>query len=79
MIRDWNVDKIKQELWKIKYAATDPRMDGWTTFACKKDLIVLKYHIDELLNECSTYSVEAEFINELEQEKTLKLLKKKHK
>ena len=79
MLRDWSVDKIKQELWKIKYAATDPRMDGWTTFACKKDLIMLKYHIDELLNECSTYSVEAEFINELEQEKTLKLLKKKHK
>jgi hypothetical protein len=79
MIRDWSVDKIKQELWKIKYAATDPRMDGWTTFEYKKDLIMLKYHIDELLNECSTYSVEAEFINELEQEKTLKLLKKKHK
>tara|TARA_R110000822_G_scaffold2633_3_gene12235 strand:- start:1831 stop:1995 length:165 start_codon:yes stop_codon:yes gene_type:complete len=54
-------------------------MDGFTTWPCKQDLIVLKYYIDELLDQCPTYSVEQEFIDELEQQKTFNLLKKKHK
>jgi hypothetical protein len=30
MIKDWNRKEIEQEIWKIKWAATDPRMDGFT-------------------------------------------------
>jgi hypothetical protein len=77
--KDWNREKIEQELWKIKFACTDPRMDGFTTWGCKKDLIVLKYYIDEMLEQCPTYSVEQEFVDKLEQQKTFNLLKKKHK
>ena len=79
MIQDWNREKIEQEIWKIKFACTDPRMDGFTTWGCKKDLIMLKYYIDDMLEQCSTYSVEQEFVDKLEQQKTFNLLKKKHK
>ena len=79
MIKDWNREKIEQELWKIKFACTDPRMDGFTTWGCKKDLIMLKYYIDDILAKCSTYVGEEEFINELEANRTFELLKKTNK
>lgn len=77
MIKDWNREKIEQEIWKIKYAAIDPRMDGFVTWGCKKDLILLKYYVDEALAECPTYAGEQEFIDEIEAEKTFKILQKK--
>ena len=76
MIINWNINHIKQEIWKIKHACTDPRQDGFTTWGCKQDLIVLKYYIEDMLSACPTYSVEKEFIDELEAERTFALLKK---
>lgn len=76
MIKDWNREKIEQEIWKIKFAATDPKMDGYTTWSCKQDLIRLKYFIEEQLEDCPQYSVEQAFIDDLESNRTFKLLKK---
>ena len=78
MIKDWNREKIEQEIWKIKFAATDPRMDGFTTWGCKQDLIRLKYYIEDALEDCSTYVGEQEFIDKLEAERTFRELKKTH-
>ena len=77
MIKDWNREKIEQEIWKIKFAATDPRMDGFVTWGCKQDLIRLKYYIENALEDCSTYVGEQEFIDQLEAERTFKVLKTK--
>ena len=76
MIKDWDRKKIEQDIWKIKYACTDPRMDGFTTWGCKQDLIKLKYFIEDMLAECPTYSTEQEFIDKLEAVRTFALLKK---
>lgn len=76
MIKDWDRKRIEQDIWKIKWATTDPRQDGFTTWGCKQDLILLKYLIEDMLAECPTYSVEEEFINELEADRTFALLKK---
>ena len=76
MIKDWNRERIEQEIWKIKWAATDPRMDGFVTWGCKQDLIVLKYYIEDMLSACPTYVTEKEFIDNLEAERTFALLKK---
>ena len=78
MIKDWNRQKIEQEIWKIKFAATDPRMDGFTTWGCKQDLIRLKYYIEDALEDCSTYVGEQEFVDQLEAERTFRVLKKTH-
>ena len=77
MIKDWNRQQIEQEIWKIKFAATDPRMDGFVTWGCKQDLIRLKYYIEDALEDCSTYVGEQEFIDQLEAERTFKVLKTK--
>ena len=78
MIKDWNREKIEQEIWKIKFAATDPRMDGFVTWGCKQDLIRLKYYIEDALDDCSTYVGEQEFVDQLEAERTFRELKKTH-
>ena len=77
MIKDWNREKIEQEIWKIKWAATDPRMDGFVTWGCKQDLILLKYYIEDMLDQCSTYAGEQEFIDKLEADRTFTRLKQK--
>ena len=77
MIKDWNREKIEQEIWKIKWAATDPRMDGFVTWGCKQDLILLKYYIEDMLEQCSTYVAEQEFIDKLEADRTFTRLKQK--
>ena len=77
MIKDWNREKIEQEIWKIKWAATDPRMDGFVTWGCKQDLILLKYYIEDMLDQCSMYVGEQEFIDKLEADRTFTRLKQK--
>lgn len=77
MIKNWNRTQIEQEICKITYAATDPRMDGFTTWPCKQDLIRLKYFIEDQLEQCSTYAGEDKFVDSLENERTFKLLKTK--
>ena len=76
MIKDWNRTDIENAIWKIQFACTDPRMDGFTTWGCKQDLILLKYFIADMLAYCPTYSVEEEFINKIEADRTFALLKK---
>lgn len=77
-MKNWNRQEIEREISKIKWATTDPRMDGFVTWGWKQDLIRLKYYIDAALADCPTYVGEEDFINEIEQEKTFNLLKKKH-
>ena len=64
MIRTWNADQIISDLQQIYFATTDPRMDGFTTWACKQDMYRVKFALDEMLNKCPTYAPEAEFLEE---------------
>lgn len=60
MIIDWSVDKIKAQVDKIAWAESDPRMDGFVTWGCKKDLYELIWYLEDKLAQCSTYSTEEE-------------------
>jgi hypothetical protein len=64
LIRTWNADQIISDLQQIYFATTDPRMDGFTTWACKQDMYRVKFALDEMLNKCPTYAPEAEFLEE---------------
>jgi hypothetical protein len=64
LIRTWNADQIISDLQQIYFATTDPRMDGFTTWACKQDMYRVKFALDEMLNKCPTYAPEAEFLDE---------------
>ena len=71
MIRNWNAGEIVSELQKIYFATTDPRMDGYTTWACKQDLYRVQFALERMLKNCPTYSLEEEWLEEqrLEREK----------
>lgn len=64
MIKDWSIDEIKEEINKIVRAESDPRMDGFVTWGCKKDLYELMFYIQQKLDNCSTYWGEEEFLKE---------------
>ncbi len=51
MIIDWSLKTIKEEVDKIKYAESDKRMDGFTTWACKKDLYQVLWYVEETLKD----------------------------
>jgi|TARA_B110000305_G_scaffold209000_1_gene241638 hypothetical protein len=76
MIKDWSVQKIRQEIAKIRFAENDPRMDGFVTWGCKKDLYEMLWYIEDELDKCSTYADEDDFIKRREQSILLRTLGK---
>ena len=78
MIKDWNIQNICNEVRKITWAATDPRMDGFVTWGCKRDLYEVLFFVQRELDKCSTYSeVEEEYLKKHDQEMILRALGKK--
>ena len=77
MIRNWNKSEICNEISKITFAATDPKMDGFNTWGCKKDLYEILWFVEDELDKCSTYAGEDEFVKRRAQEQLLKTLGKK--
>lgn len=74
-IKHWNVGDIIRQLNLCSSQVNSPFNDGWTSWGCKKDLLTVKYHLDELLAEAPKFShVEADFVNEMEKQKTWKVL-----
>jgi hypothetical protein len=77
MIIDWDLKKVKSQVDKIVFAATDPKMDGFNTWGCKKDLYEILWYVEDSLDKCSSYVDEDEFVKRREQKKLLKALGKK--
>ena len=75
MIIDWSLKTIKEEVDKIKYAEGDKRMDGFTTWGCKKDLYQVLWYVEKTLNECGTYTDEDKFIEEHDTDEMWSILK----
>ena len=75
MKMDWNVNSVIYECQKMYQGATDPYVTGWNNWPCKQDLYRVKFALDEMLQKCPTYSVEQEWLDELEKEKMWKTLK----
>lgn len=74
MIVDWSLSDLKQGVNKISFAESDPRMDGFVTWGCKKDLYELLWHIEDALDKCSTYAGEEEFVRERDKQKIFEAL-----
>ena len=77
MIKDWSVPKILTEISKIKWAATDPRMDGYVTWGCKQDLYQILWHVESCLRQCSTYAGEEEYLQKHSKEEVWRILNDK--
>ena len=78
MIKNWNTKEICNEMRKITFAATDPRMDGFNTWGCKQELYEILWFVQQELDKCSTYGdIEQEYLKKHDQEMMLKALGKK--
>lgn len=74
-IQRWNVDDIIRQLNLCSTQVNSPYNDGFTGWGCKKDLLIVKYHLDELLQQAPKFSdPEEQFITEMEKQKTWKIL-----
>jgi hypothetical protein len=75
MIKRWNVDQVISECQKMHHGATDPYVTGWNNWPCKQDLYRVKFAVDEMLKNTSTFVGEEEWLLEQEKEKMWKILK----
>lgn len=74
----WDVDKIIHELRICNAQVNSSYNDGFSAWRCKKDLLTVKYALDEMLAESPTFShLELEFHNEQAKKKTWQILNKK--
>lgn len=58
--KDWDINAIKHSLWVMSAECSSSRNDGFTAFEVKKELLDLKFLIDDLLAECPTFVGEEE-------------------
>lgn len=76
MIKNWNVREIEGQLYRMHSGATDARLTGWNNWPCKQDLYRVKFLVDELLEDCPTFTDEEQWLREQEAEKLVRILKK---
>lgn len=65
----WSIDKLYR-------MATDPYATGYETWSYKQDLLLLKWWLDDLVDQCGTYVDEEEFKKAHEKRKMWDTLKK---
>jgi len=76
MIMDWNVKQVIADCQKMYYGANDPYVTGYVNWPCKQDLYRVKFAVDEMLKNISSFTGEEEWLEQLEKEKVWKALKK---
>lgn len=64
MTKDWSVDQIIGACQRMHRGATDPNMTGWVNWPCKQDLYRVKFAVDEMLKNTSSFSGEEEWLEE---------------
>ncbi len=74
MIIDWNVDRVIGECQKMYRGANDPYVTGWNNWPCKQDLYRVKFAVDEMLKNTSTFTGEEEWLEEHDKQQVWKAL-----
>lgn len=60
----WSVSKIKGDLQMMKHECCYPGNDGFTQFEIKKNLIEIKFLLEDLIEICPTFAGEEEWLHE---------------
>ena len=76
-MRHYNIDQVLNECQKMYIGATDPYVTGWNNWPCKQDLYRVKFAVDEMLANTSSFTGEEEWLKKQEQEKMWNRLKRK--
>ena len=56
--KDWDTHAIKHSLWKMAYECSSPYNDGFVAFEVKKELLEIKFLVDDLLADAPTFAGE---------------------
>jgi hypothetical protein len=75
MIINWDINKVIADCQKMYQGANDPYITGWNNWPCKQDLYRVKFAVDEMLAKTSKFSGEEEWLEELEKEKVVRILR----
>lgn len=75
MIINWDVNQVISDCQKMYQGANDPYVTGWNNWPCKQDLYRVKFAVDEMLTKTSKFSGEEEWLEELEKEKVVRILR----
>jgi len=60
----WSVSRIRGDLQTMSRECRYHGNDGYTQFAIKKDLMEIKFLLDDLLENCPTFVGEEEWLHE---------------
>jgi hypothetical protein len=70
-VQRWDADQIIRDLHACNAEASSLYNDGFTGWGCKKDLLRVKYALDEMLASTPNFShVEEEFHKEMAKQQT---------
>ena len=70
------IDRVIGECQKMYRGANDMYETGYNNWPCKQDLYRVKFAVDEMLKNTSTFTGEAEWLEEQEKQKMWSTLKK---
>ena len=77
-IKRWDTGDIKYQLGRCGLEMNSTYNDGFVRWDCKKDLLELKYYLEELLYNAPGFGeVEQGFIEDKEKQKIWKILNNK--
>lgn len=71
-----NVADVISQIRMAGYECSDMRTDSWIAWGIKQDLYMIKWALDESLRQCPEFSPEPEWLQEQEQNRIIKILKK---
>lgn len=71
----YDITAAYQQIRSAGSELNDPRVDGFIAWGVKQDLYQLKWFLDDLLKNSSTFSPEEEWLREQEQKKIIRILK----
>ena len=74
--KSWDKDSVMSQLAAMYHAMSSPYNDGFIGWGVKQELYEIKWYLDMLMENASTYAPEEEFLKEHEQKKILGILKK---
>jgi len=60
----WSVSRIRGDLQTMTHECRNMRNDGYTQFEIKKDLMEIKFLLNDLLETCPTFVGEEEWLHE---------------
>ena len=75
MIKDWDLQNIKNEIDKIAFQESNHAMDGYNCWYAKSELYQILWYIEEKLKKTNTYVNEEEYIKNHKIDKMWAILK----